>query len=102
MSAFPCDRCGRCCRRELMKPAGLEYLCGPDPEGTCVNLTSDGGCAIYSSRPSACSVESTYVRDFLGLPGDIYSDVSLPRSVYHGLNRVSCHRLQREHGWKKP
>lgn len=96
MPGYPCDgpSCGCCCCREVMKPAGIENLCGPDARGTCVHYDPTVGCTIYATRPDVCSVDKVYY--FHG-----FSD-RMPRSVYYGVSRALCQKLQREAGWTRP
>jgi Fe-S-cluster containining protein len=89
MAGFPCIRCGECCKRVTMKPAGLEHLCGPDPEGTCVHYVAGSGCAIYETRPPNCRVEHVYYTHPFNFAA------KMPLSVYYGVSKALCHDLQR-------
>ena len=64
MSAFPCTKCGACC-----KQAGyLRDFPEPLMPGTlrCVHLGDDNSCLIYSRRPEVCRIKGDFRENALG------------------------------------
>lgn len=58
---FKCTECGSCCKNENLHLINKEYWgLEVTEEGHCANLTQDGKCKIYDSRPLICRVEDIY------------------------------------------
>lgn len=58
LTPFPCDACGKCCRRVNLSEQTI-YLDRGD--GVCRYLNEDTNlCLIYESRPLICRVEDYY------------------------------------------
>jgi Fe-S-cluster containining protein len=55
MVKFPCTQCGACCKR-----AGETGLMPSKKDGSCIYLSDDNRCSIYSQRPDICSVYKMY------------------------------------------
>lgn len=56
LAAFPCLRCGLCCRNLKAAPEGRDLDRG---DGVCRYL-EDELCSIYEDRPLICNVEALY------------------------------------------
>lgn len=57
---FPCNSCGKCCRR-IDQSSETAWLDRGD--GVCRNFDeSSKQCLIYSERPLVCRVEEYYVK----------------------------------------
>ncbi|WP_366511601.1 YkgJ family cysteine cluster protein [Cedecea davisae] len=58
LTPFPCNACGKCCRRVNASPETAFLDRG---DGTCHNFLEETHlCAIYESRPLVCRVEDYY------------------------------------------
>ena len=87
MAAYPCTRCGACCRRVDLIPGFPEPA---RPDGSCSRLLPDNSCAIYETRPAICRLApedepaayaacETLIRHF-GLPARLIPK----RLIVHG------------------
>lgn len=54
--AFPCTKCGACCRRVGMYFPNWQWL--KDDGKTCAKLADDGTCTIYADRPKECRIDT--------------------------------------------
>lgn len=58
--AFPCNGCGKCCRR-VDQSTETDWLDRGD--GVCRHFSDDSKqCLIYAQRPLVCRVEDYYVQ----------------------------------------
>ncbi len=62
MTAFPCNRCGVCCRNVHLA-AETQFLDRGD--GCCQHYDDNNKlCSIYADRPSICRVDEQYVINY--------------------------------------
>lgn len=80
MPAFPCTKCGACCKSP---PAGYGLPVASD--GWCANLAKDNTCTIYATRPAVCRVDAA---PFVQLG---FRD----RAEWHAANLAACALLQK-------
>lgn len=80
-AAFPCDKCGECCRN-IGNIAELKEF--DDGTGRCRNLKGNI-CSIYDSRPEICNVEKMYERHFAAV---------MSREEFIELNLQACQKLK--------
>lgn len=58
LSPFPCNACGKCCRRVSASPETAFLDRG---DGVCQHFVEETHlCAIYDTRPLVCRVEDYY------------------------------------------
>ena len=58
ISAFPCNSCGKCCRRVNLSELTTHLDRG---DGVCKNFIEESNlCNIYNDRPLICRVEDYY------------------------------------------
>ena len=82
LGAFPCTRCGACCRNVGVSPL-LSHLDRGD--GICRHLDVDTNlCRIYETRPKICRVSDMY---------GAFKD-RLTWGEYVALNQQACLALQ--------
>ena len=62
VGAFPCDRCGACCRQVHRSPETIFMDRG---DGICRHYNENQHlCNIYESRPDICRVEQQYFASY--------------------------------------
>ena len=84
--AFPCTRCGHCCRH-VDRHAFYRHLDRGD--GGCRHLIDATHlCAIYEDRPLECRLDRLYERDHAHL---------MTRADYYAENLAACANLAAEH-----
>jgi Fe-S-cluster containining protein len=59
MKEFQCSSCGACCRR--VREMG-DFDLPINEDGSCSELSPEGKCNIYETRPVVCRVEESYYR----------------------------------------
>jgi Fe-S-cluster containining protein len=94
---FPCNGCGRCCRKiaqavAFVKEAGFpEEVCDfPytwDEQGVCEMLTPDNRCKVYNTRPILCNVEKMYehIENYFRSRGEL-----IDYDTYIEYNKRAC------------
>lgn len=81
--AFPCNRCGACCKSVGLSPLTAALDRG---DGACRHYDDkEGLCRVYAQRPDACNVEKVYDTHFA-------SRLSWP--AYVALNVEACAALE--------
>jgi len=95
MTAFPCTRCGACCRNigkllatPVVGPQLEAVMAFPHAvlaDGSCSKLGPDG-CTVYEDRPLLCNIDAMHARYF----------AELTRTEFHNLNIAACRQLIRE------
>lgn len=75
---FVCDRCGLCCKNIGIIPELREYDNG---KGTCVYLTENNLCSIYSCRPDICNIDKMFKLKYHEL---------MSREEYDDMNTEGC------------
>ena len=80
-TAFPCDKCGECCRN-IGNISQLKDF--DDGTGRCRYLQGNT-CSIYENRPDICNVEKMYAKCFA---------THMSRDEFIELNRQSCQQLK--------
>jgi len=82
LTPFPCNACGKCCRRVSASPETAFLDRG---DGVCHHFIEETHlCAIYETRPLVCRVED-YYRTWL-------KDV-IPWDEFVRLNAAICEKL---------
>ncbi len=82
-TAFPCTRCGLCCRHLL----GGTLDRG---DGVCRHLDEASDlCGIYEERPEICNVDLFYDRNLTDI---------MNRTAFHYINTAHCLALMAAHG----
>ena len=62
MTAFPCTKCGACCRRVGLAHE-TKFLDRGD--GVCMHYDAGSkGCSIYDERPEICRIEGYFRRHY--------------------------------------
>lgn len=65
MTAFPCNRCGACCRHVHLAKETLFLNRG---DGCCQHYDDNSKqCLIYADRPSICRVDEQYLLNYQSL-----------------------------------
>ena len=82
---FLCTKCGLCCRNIGEIPELREYDTG---NGTCIHLTEECLCDIYTDRPDICNVEKMFDQKYKYL---------MTRDEYDYFNSAGCKKMQDEH-----
>lgn len=81
---FICTRCGLCCKNIDKIPELSMFDMG---NGTCIHLTDDNLCDIYTTRPDICNVEKMY---------EILYKNYMSREEYENLNMDGCKKLKED------
>ena len=80
MNAFPCDKCGLCCRRVNRSELA-------DKDGVCKYLDETSSlCSIYERRPIFCRVDEYYER--------FYKD-AMSLEEFYRLNLSYCREIKK-------
>jgi uncharacterized protein len=80
--AFPCSRCGACCRSVRLSELKAPLDRG---DGVCRHLDEiQNTCTIYESRPDICNIQRSYEKHYI-------PSVSWPDFV--ALNQLACEEL---------
>lgn len=85
-SAFPCSKCGACCRRASQLPG---FPLPTDENGACVYLTAENECEIYPVRPDVCNIEAIYWQVWAG---------KWTKGQYWRENAKVCNKMMDEDG----
>lgn len=78
---FQCSKCGECCRHIDRIPQLAAFDMG---NGTCMYLKANR-CAIYSSRPEICRVDTMY---------DRYYSTQYTREEFYRINEEACKQIK--------
>lgn len=82
MTAFPCNRCGACCRNVHLATE-TQYLDRGD--GACENYDDSSNlCRIYDTRPSICRVDEQYETNYQAI---------MTWDTFVRLNSAACEEL---------
>ena len=73
MTAFPCEKCGCCCRAVK-----------------CSKIGEDGLCTIYGERPIECNVEKLYHAEY---------KKRYTKEQFYAMNKDVCKILQEHQKW---
>lgn len=84
MLAFPCSKCGACCRHLKLFGKAYAWLLDGDT-GMCRYFDPQKNlCSIYPIRPVICNMDIGY-RLFFS---------HMPQEEFIAKNREACHKLQ--------
>lgn len=83
LAEFPCTRCGECCRHIDRIPQLAPFDLG---NGICRYLHGNL-CAIYTTRPEICCVDSMY---------EHYFKAYYTKAEFYQINIKGCEMLKKE------